>query len=71
MEFEYEDFDRIKQKSEGDKGRIELTSEMLDDNGSISIELRGRDSSKTNSRCVSVDTISIAPGGHNKKKEVV
>ena len=70
MRLEDEDFDWVERKPETDKNKIELTPELLNDKDSISIELTGKDSPQTNSRCVSVDTFSIAPDGRNEKKRL-
>lgn len=70
MGIEDEDFDWAGQKSKANKNKIELAQELLNDRDSISIELMGKDSFVTNSRCVSLDTFSIAPDGRNKKKRV-
>jgi len=58
----------IERKSVKDKNKLQLTSKLLYEKDSIALQLGKEDSLQTNSRCVSVDTISIAPDGRNKKR---
>jgi hypothetical protein len=57
------------QKPESNTTHIEITPELLNDKDATAIELTKKDSLQTNSRCVPVDTISIAPEGRNEKKK--
>jgi len=67
-ENEEDGFNWVKRKNPEDKDRLQLSSELLNKKDSIAIQLGEKDSLQTNSRCVSVDTISIAPDGRNKKR---
>lgn len=51
----------VERKEMESKDKIKISSELLNEMDSIAIQLGKEDSLETNSRCVSVDTISLLP----------
>lgn len=61
----------VERKEMESKDKIKISSELLNEMDSIAIQLGKEDSLETNSRCVSVDTISIgAPDGRNERRSM-
>lgn len=61
----------VERKEMESKDKIKISSELLNEMDSIAIQLGKEDSLETNSRCVSVDTISNwAPDGRNERRSM-